>query len=265
MIFRNRLASIVALILIVIFFFPSQSKADVRRSLLHQVSFESTWSRYPSPDMIVEFMRRLYPHANFTNDGSLNECLALTHNNSNRTLLGDSVPALGKPVLKQPNGGFVNWYTKCVSRLILANFDDNYTAVRTKTETEQAALAAEDFSSNLRDECLARFKYPLPPTMDALRVCPWSTLAESTKMTMIRLAIHRFIGPDEIVVDLNLASDTDALAKVILEEIESFAHVQDPNFAFLNVPVKATYEEFSAYDAVKIAHFLTLMTEVLKY
>ena len=241
---------------------PSISSARSKNSLLQNASFDATWSRYPSPDMVIEFMRRIYPHANYAYNNVGDECLAL-NTIGNRTLLGDSDPANGKPVLKQPNGGFVNWYTTCVGKLIYSNFDSNFALFQQMLPSDQIKMINDDFSPLLSQECIAQSTAGVQYPMNYVYLCPWAQLSTSAKLSMIHAAINRFIGPDEIVSDLGIAADAGALSKIILDEIESFAQSPDKRFSFLNVNLEQ--KKMTAYDATKIAHFLVLMTEVLKY
>ncbi|MCB0412047.1 MAG: hypothetical protein KDD22_05940, partial [Bdellovibrionales bacterium] len=72
--------------------------------------------RYPSPDVIINMLQASFPTVKMSVYEDLAKCWALTK--SNRSVLGDSSPATGRPAVERPNSSFIVWYSGCLAKLL---------------------------------------------------------------------------------------------------------------------------------------------------
>lgn len=245
------------------------------KSLVRKTSFIETWSRYPAPDAIIAGFRNGFQGASSMQVGV--DCKILTDNN--RSLLGDSDPLTGAPAVDHPNSTFVNWYTNCLASYIKSE-DQGLTGwVYTKQpdgsmSANQKNMKIEEFrrffSSAVIDECLKNddpygsLKDPTGTVNVSSFTCRWTSLSAEVKSGFARQLLEKFIGPEEVILDLELAESENALAAVMIDEVDGFNAKPDNRFQMLGV-TSAGNGALTVRDAAKILKFLINLEDTLKY
>jgi hypothetical protein len=281
--------------------------------LKKNISFQENWSRYPSPDVILNKLRQDFPTANlmFTS-----ECQVLTK--ANRSLLGDSQPMTGRPAVDSPNSSFINWYGSCVVSLIQqetnaaaelagepafiannggtalneckASFDADvakeqaeYQAqmkvyreyletVKRETAEEAAAWTKarksdphgkKPMQSKMKAQFMFEPSAPYAKTFEP-KMCEWNKLSPEGKGRIINSYLEKYIGPEDVIIDLGLAESEKELSDTLRTYIDGFAAAPTDKFNFLiYVTPNASY--FLTTDAVLMMKLLIHLEDINKY
>ena len=228
-------------------------KIQIDKSLVHKSSFEMTWERYPSPDIILTQLNQYFP----LNEGgqSLSECQSLTP--LNRTVLGDNNVVSGEPLISNPNSSFVVWYSGCIKQLLDIERMVLYGAWGEKSQEANLAY----FGDELLEFCTRENKEQ-QLSGEIFSSCVWDNLPNAVKMNKISSLVFELIGPDEVLSDLGIAPSVETLAKVIFDEIESYSANRDQRYKFVGTDESV---RLNVTNAIQISKFLILMADVLRY
>jgi hypothetical protein len=214
------------------------------KSKVTKASFEMTWERYPTPDMILNYMASSFPlNSTFSGD----ECLTL--NEANRALLGDNNPLLGAPVINKPNSSFVVWYVGCLQSMLKS---ERTVIMGGKPSNEQQAMIQAYLGANPANICMQ--------VTTQTSSCLWSFFSEAEKKQKIKNQILSFVGPNDVIRDLGIAQSSDELADKILSEISDSINKKDGRYTFID-----SSKELTLLDATQITKFLLMILDTLKY
>ncbi len=222
------------------------SRVKLSNSKVTKASFEMTWERYPTPDMILNYMASSFP---LNSTGYGDECLTL--NEANRALLGDNNPLLGAPVINQPNSSFVVWYVGCLQAMLKS---ERTIIITGKPSNEQQAMIQAYLGGNPANICIK------VSTQSFGAFCLWSFFSEAEKKLKIKNQILSFVGPDDVIRDLGIAQSSDELADKILSEISDSINKKDGRYSFID-----SSKELTLLDATQITKFLLMILDTLKY
>lgn len=189
---------------------PKRSKLD------KVISFTENWRRYPAPDVIIErFWNDFLQDEAF---GFHDDCMML--NSDNRAVLGDNEPATGRPVVEKPNVAFFNWYTTCLAEVIKGESE----AIRSKIDRSQSLEDAHSNAKSFYTEAVVNeCKLPSKSIHNLAYIgslCRWRSLSAEAKAELVREQILRFIGPEDVVIDLEIAKSEQELIAQIIEQVD---------------------------------------------
>lgn len=238
--------------------------------LFKKISFKPTWQRYPPPDVFLNTLRQQFPLVGI--DQLDSNCRSLT--NDNRTLLGDSEPATGKPSIDNPNSSTANWYNRCLAEYVKSEYQgiSSYTY---QTQADGTQIGTEDrrsltfFNDYYSEEVVSEVKKLLgsdayadeqmvPSKFDV----DWKSLSAGAQAALVRRQIERLVGPEDIVLDLGLAASEDEFVARILGLISKFVNTPEATtFTFLDVNQP---EYVRVRSMTKIAQYLILFHDTHK-
>lgn len=222
------------------------SKVKLSNSKITKASFEMTWERYPTPDMILNYMASSFP---LNSVGFGDECLTL--NDANRALLGDNNALMGAPVINKPNSSFVVWYVGCLQSMLKS---ERTFIITGKPSNEQLAIIQAYLGGSPANICIKG------STQTFGAFCAWSFFSEAEKKQKIKNQILSFLGPDDVIRDLGIAQSSDELAAKILLEISDSINKKDGRYLFID-----SSKELTLLDATQITKFLLMILDTLKY
>jgi hypothetical protein len=220
-------------------------------------SFEQTWMRYPSPDMIIEHFNYHFPLSKVSDPNSpsyhlFHRCGSL--NSDNRVTLGDNSPISGNPLIETPNSSFVNWYANCLKSLII----DENSRLAPMNFSESEIQSRLNSKPPIEEECLAQ---TFGVKMQFHLICSWSGLDSETQRQFIKNLITEIIGPEEVIRDLKISNSIDDLTHLIWQEMAQFNETaMSDRYKFLDIQPK-----MSVLKAYHLAKFLILITDLLRY
>jgi hypothetical protein len=263
---------------------PIEKKSVTSKKFVRKTSFKESWSRYPSPNSIINNLAGHFPLADQSRLSR--DCRGLTVDN--RSFLGDSDPVSGSPTIESPNSTFVNWYLNCISEFIkLENLGlvlSKYVKSDGKTYFTSDLPIAEVknfFTSDVIDECtlVDDPDKRLSQTNGIVQVqsfgCRWKSITIKTKLNLIRHLTEKYIGPSDVLIDLQIADSDEIFAKNILAQVEKFsfeysqpgatdaARSAKGKFRFLEVDTNN--QELIVVEAVKIIKLLINLEDTLRY
>jgi hypothetical protein len=228
------------------------SLKKVKNPLILRTSFEQTWERYPSPDVVLNQLMASFPLLENPSGLVGSNCLWL--DDENRSLLGDNNVTTGKPLSEKPNSAFIVWYAGCIKKFMDA----------------ERSILIYDWKENKINENVSYLgktaltacqkKLSLPVNNKLAQICHWNDLSAQIRKQKIKEQINSLIGPEEIVIDLGIAQSLDDLTDKIYNEIQDYSSKKDGRYNFLSAQ-----EEPNIIGATQIIKFLILMTDIIKF
>lgn len=157
----------------------------------------------------------------------------------------------------------------------LAAFKDeqkNYDEVRAKYQKDLEAyrLAAEKARKNKSVKVPSMPEYPTyhlgfeprKPVEFHSTDCNWTELNADAKTRLINQFLERYIGPNDVIVDLQLADSEQELSEKIRDYVDDYAQAQDARFDFLF----ATKEKDLILErAVRVIKLLIHLEDIQKF
>jgi hypothetical protein len=246
------------------------SSASFSNKLFRKTSFKPTWQRYPPPDVFLNTLRQQFPLADI---GLLDSnCRSLT--NDNRTLLGDSEPATGRPSIDNPNSSTANWYNRCLAEYVKSEYQgiSSYTY---QTQADGTQIGTEDhrpltfFNDYYSEEVVGEVKkllgsdaYANEQMVPSRFDVDWKNLSAAAQSALVRRQVERLIGPEDIVLDLGLAASEDEFVAGVLRLISKFINTPEATtFTFLEVNQP---EYLGVRRMTKIVQYLILFHDTHK-
>ncbi len=225
---------------------------------LYNAAFQQDWSRYPTPHAIILKLKRDFPsvYSGYI-DG---DCTALS--NSNRALIGDSNASTGRPTVDQPNSSFNIWYLGCLTKYINAQF--NYSSFNSKDDLNnfygedivQSIVSSARHTPDLLND-VGTLSYVIGGSL-------WSNLTTDQQKSIVTNWIEKLIGPEEILVDLNIASSMDVLVERVTTELNKQNEQPTSTYSFL-VGLPRETNQLQLNDAIGMTQFLLNLLDTLKY
>lgn len=103
---------------------------------------------------------------------------------------------------------------------------------------------------------------PLKPTDFHSTDCSWTALSADAKTRLINQFLERYIGPNDVIVDLQLADSEQELSEKIRDYVDDYAQAQDARFDFLF----ATKEKDLILErAVRVIKLLIHLEDIQKF
>ncbi len=249
-------------------------RSSLQQGRLYKMSFSETWSRYPAPDVILNIFRDRFSVGSFATLST--ECNQLSENN--RAQLGESMPISGLPAIDNPNSTFVNWYLKCLVEYIGAD-DGNLAVVEDIPKadgTYESKISDRDivdienlFGPEVIQECKAKddelgsLSDPSKKVSLIKFSCRWQKLSTEIRVKYIRGLIEKYIGPEDVLIDLEIADSETAYVQMLFEELDNFMQKPDRRYEFLKV--NPNEGNLTLRDASKILKFLINLDDNLKF
>lgn len=235
-----------------------------------ETSFKPTWQRYPSPDVFMNRLQQQFPNCDLRQIDR--DCRMLT--DENRALLGDSEPHTGSPSIDTPNSATANWYNRCLAQYVkheaygLTKFKYTLRADGTtfaEREPRPLEFFNDYFGVAVVSEALQlENKSPTADgrvTLSSFNIL-WKKLSPETQRAMIRHQMERFVGPEDVVIDLGLASSENQFVDAILGVLNKFIATPDAQtFTFLDVDGGS---RVYLSDVTKIVQYLIMFQDVHK-
>lgn len=262
--FLKRLGAILLLAFIGV---PAQAKAprpqlSLPPGLLHNAAFVEEWQRYPTPHSLLQKLKSDYPHVNQT---LLTEkCRTL--NAENRGFLGESDVVTGRPSVDRPSGTFMNWYLNCLAEY--ARQDLTFGILQRKSFHQQTDL---DFyyPKSAVEFCLRQHsKGLLNSSPDVafllLDACSWKEFPPEVKLGLAVDLIESLVGPEDVVIDLNLARSSVELAQSLVQQVDNYNQKPGPQFGFLFTPTPEAHK-LQLKQVRSMLMILINLKDVLRY
>lgn len=231
----------------------------------HKISFQPTWNRYLPPDVFLKTLKMRFPYSRLTDDG----CQFL--NSSNRKLLGNSDPLTGKPSLQNPNSSTINWYNICLSKYVVNNQKNFLSQSNIKKmiesdgrityQTTYQPPTEAQIRSYFGDEVIVELLNRKGDLFDNVRTATWSSLNLFTQQSHLRYLVNMLIGPEDILIDLDLARTEEEFIKILSSQISELMSLPADKLTFLEVN---SPENPSLLEITKAAQFLILFNDIMK-
>lgn len=243
---------------------PTKQVVRFTDAEISQVTFNKDWLRYPSPDVMINRLRDLFPDA-YADSANIN-CTLI--NETNVAKLGVNDPHSGKPASEQPNSAFLSWYLTCYANLASSNLTrihnritvDDYSRVIGRPAAEECA----EIEIKLKED-----NQLSPPDLYPAN-CKFMLLSKYARLAMLQHYVVKLIGPPEVLADLGISRDQKSLEDKILKEVESFAETPDGRYDFLfkkngEDPQDIKRETLTADQAARIMGLLVSLEDGLRY
>lgn len=211
-----------------IFSIPMYSSAHI--DLYHQhplkknSSFEQTWKRYPSPDILMNrvesFIQIIDPTAR---QYVINSLLSCSSTSLNGATLGENNPITGLPTTPKPGASLFVWNNQCIGILIKAEQEKMRSTVDELAKSQKTESAIEILktwiSSDIIETCVLNSGQLTsnPSLVLSLTIdCSTEYLSLSQQYDIVVRLIEELIGPDEVIRELFPKYNLKSLAELIL-------------------------------------------------
>lgn len=173
---------------------PAANAID--RSMLHNMAFEETVNRYPSPLAVLETMKSVAPFR----EKSEEPCLEIGV--ASAPVLGANEPAQMQPLETQPGALFFNYFEKCTTKIAALGFADESNA-----EKNSEMIFGRDFANEvLRAAGIRSVK-------EMWNSKQFSSFAPEMQNRIIDQAINYLIGPEEVVRHFRYIGEKNVFAR----------------------------------------------------
>lgn len=233
---------------------PKTTASIKNKSHLLKAAFEQTWERYPSPDVVISQLLASFPLVESQYIDT--NCTSLQ--NANRLILGDNNVTTGAPLVNKPNSGFIVWYVGCVQKMLKAEANSLYS----KWTTDKQMEIMSYLGLSAIEDCIQRQKIDKEflKKNNVLSQCQWKDFSEESKKQKIKEQIIYLLGPEEVIVDLGIASSLEELTEKILRELTDYNSKIDSRYKFLDIT-----GETNLVQTTQIVKFLLMMLDIIKY
>jgi len=183
-----------------------------------EASFDSNQRRYLSPYDLFKTLNKLFAISAEQKNSLPGQCLELS--TSNRAVLGDSQPAVGRPAMTQPSSGFIRWYAICLTSYIdiSMNQASHLWEKNQKKSGSLTALVGPDVMAWLHQQTQQKSVASL-----AVR---WQELKPKDQDQFIRFQISRMIGPESVLTDFGVCTSELDLIRLIEKSFDGTESLQ---------------------------------------
>jgi hypothetical protein len=185
-----------------------------QKAVLIKAAFAENWMRYPAPDAILQ---KFIDKFSVKSLGRVRaECQHLT--DDTRALLGTADPLTGQAVVDAPSEPFVNWYSSCLAEYIKSEDSDFFS-------TNTSGPSRFDLQKFYGKKVIAECTEP--------NSCSWDGLSAAAKADMVQTFVHKYIGPEEVLIDLGVASSETEYVQKVVSLADQFSAHPDNTYDFL--------------------------------
>ncbi len=160
---------------------------------LFDISFEKTWSRYPSPPVLMEMLKASFPLES-------KESASFQFNDFNRYIMGDSNAATGKPVHIRPGMSFVEWYAITIADLLQSEYGALMQSTSFPPGSHRVTLNFDLVKKLLGDRIASLCNMENNGYfLESLKTCRLEEISESDLQEVVSYQLLYLVGDDDVL------------------------------------------------------------------